>query len=211
MKNTDRCRILFVDDEPCMCDVMAMLLNEEGYEVSTATDGLDALSQLRGSIPNLIISDLKMPRMAGPEFLSVVRHRFPAIPVIAISGSDTSDDFPDGVMADAFYPKGRCHPDELMRTVAELIASPVKRATNCHPCRPASAQTARTIKDPACQASIQLTCPDCLRAFSLNGNPAEGSAIHETQCRFCAAHIHYFSETSLQAVPQTNLGTWLSA
>ncbi len=133
MRDEDRSRILFVDDDPCMREVMAMLLNEEGYEVSTAADGLDALFLLRGSIPNLIISDLNMPRMAGPEFLSVVRHRFPAIPVIAISGSDSSDSFPEGVMADEFYPKSRFHPDELMHTVAELLASPVNRATNYHP------------------------------------------------------------------------------
>jgi CheY-like chemotaxis protein len=212
MKDPVRNKILFVDDEPCMREVMAMLLNEEGYDVSTATDGLDALAMLRGSVPNLIISDLNMPRMSGQEFLSVVRHRFPAVPVIAISGaSDISDSFPTGVMADAFYPKARCHPDELMRTVAELIESPVKRATNYHPCVPPYPQSGRTVVDSAGLSSIQLTCTDCLRAFSLSANPAAGNGMHETQCRFCAAPIRYFSAISLQVVPQAGLGTCLPA
>ena len=98
-----RASILFVDDEPCMREMVAMLLSEEGYEVLTAVDGLDALAQLRSVTPNLIVSDLNMPRMSGVEFLSVVRRRSPAIPVIAMSGAyDHGDALPAGVMADAF-------------------------------------------------------------------------------------------------------------
>ena len=43
--------------------------------------------ELRQSLPDMIISDLSMPNMSGFEFLSVVRRRFPHIPVIAISGN----------------------------------------------------------------------------------------------------------------------------
>ncbi len=96
MKNISRATILFVDDDPCMREVMAMILTEEGYEVSTAADGFDGLAQFRKSIPDLIISDLHMPRMSGVEFLSVVRHRFPAIPVIAISGAHEMNEFSPG-------------------------------------------------------------------------------------------------------------------
>ena len=68
---------------------------------------------------DLIISDLNMPQMSGFEFLSVVRRRFPDIPVIAVSGAyDSGDQVPGGVIADAFYSKGRHHPEELLRTVA---------------------------------------------------------------------------------------------
>ena len=87
VKNKSKPTVLFVDDEPCMRELMAMILTEEGYEVFTEKDGFDALAHLRSSVPDLIISDLQMPRMSGIEFLSVVRHRFPAIPVIAISGA----------------------------------------------------------------------------------------------------------------------------
>jgi CheY-like chemotaxis protein len=127
-------KVLFVDDEPSMREIMAMLLNEEGYEVFTASDGLDAIAQLRDSTPDLVISDLNMPRMSGFELLSVVRRRFPAIPVIAISESyEFSNSIPPGVMADAFYPKARCKPDEFLRTVACLICTPATRPASDRP------------------------------------------------------------------------------
>ena len=51
-----------------------------------AEDGFEGLAALKQSLPDIIISDLRMPNMNGFEFLSVVRRRFPVIPVIVISG-----------------------------------------------------------------------------------------------------------------------------
>lgn len=201
MKNISRASILFVDDEPCMRELMAMILNEEGYEVATATDGLDALSQLRSFTPDLIISDLQMPRMSGVEFLAVVRHRFPAIPVLAISGSFDMDEFsPAGVMADAFYPKSRCHPDELMKTVRDLMYLPLPRPTNYHPCQPPKVQTARSTRDRDGNPVSLLTCTDCLRAFSC----AKEDSGHETQqanCQFCMAPVNFIHDDPGPASP----------
>jgi CheY-like chemotaxis protein len=63
-----------------------MLLEAQGYEVRGAEDGFEGLAALKQSLPDIIISDLQMPNMNGFEFLSVVRRRFPVIPVIVISG-----------------------------------------------------------------------------------------------------------------------------
>ena len=79
-------RILVVDDEPLIRQTSAMVLASNGYEVRTAGDGFEALIELRQALPDLIISDLSMPNMSGFELLSVVRRRFPEIPVIAITG-----------------------------------------------------------------------------------------------------------------------------
>jgi|ERR1041385_8107223 CheY-like chemotaxis protein len=79
-------RVLVVDDDPRVLQVSRLILEAKGYEVKTATDGFEALVELRRSLPDVIISDLKMPNMSGFELLSVVRRRFPHIPVIAISG-----------------------------------------------------------------------------------------------------------------------------
>src|SRR4029079_16016900 len=109
--NSSTATVLFVDDNAAMREVMALILNEEGFAAITAEDGIEALAELRRSTPDLIISDLHMPRMSGVEFLSVVRRRFPAIPVIAISGAyNLGESSAAGVMADAFYPKGQWHP-----------------------------------------------------------------------------------------------------
>ena len=67
MSNFSTATILFVDDDQAMREVVALILNEEGYDVSTAADGLDALAQMRSLTPDLIISDLHMPRMSGFE------------------------------------------------------------------------------------------------------------------------------------------------
>ena len=122
MSNTSKHQILVVDDEPNVRESLAGFLNNAGYDVSTAENGFDALLQLRRVTPDVIISDLNMPQMSGFEFLSVVRRRFPEISVVAVSGAyESGDRVPGGVIADAFYAKGQHHPEELLRTVAELI------------------------------------------------------------------------------------------
>jgi CheY-like chemotaxis protein len=60
---------------------------------------------MRGALPDLIMTDLKMPNMSGFEFLSVVRRRFPQIPTIAISGKFQPPVEPLGIFADAFFAK----------------------------------------------------------------------------------------------------------
>jgi len=81
-----RFRILVVDDEPSIRGAVREILESQGYEVLTAADGLDGLHALSKSLPDLIISDLNMPRMSGFEFLAIVRARFPHIATIAVSG-----------------------------------------------------------------------------------------------------------------------------
>ena len=78
-------RVLLVDDEPLIRKLISGYLVAAGYVVRTAVDGLDAIGKLRAGLPDLIISDLNMPRMSGLELLEVVRKRFPQIPVIVIS------------------------------------------------------------------------------------------------------------------------------
>jgi CheY-like chemotaxis protein len=113
--------VLVVDDATSARRAMAALLASEGYIVSTARDGLDALEQLQQQTPDLIISDLHMPRMSGVELLKVVRHRFPNIATIATSGDCADDCTPVRLIADAFYAKGYQKPKDLLRVVAKLI------------------------------------------------------------------------------------------
>ncbi len=104
-------RILVVDDDERIRRVSEVVLADGGYEVRTAADGFEGLALMRKAMPDLVISDLKMPNMSGFEFLSVVRRRFPNIPVIAISGEFVSKPAPAGLLADAFFEKGQYSPD----------------------------------------------------------------------------------------------------
>ncbi|MGA3334162.1 MAG: response regulator [Terracidiphilus sp.] len=99
-------RLLIVDDEPSFRESLTFVLTEIGYSVRAAEDGFSALLEIRKEIPDIILSDLNMPGMSGFELLSVVHRRFPAIPVIAMSGAFSGDEAPSGVVADAFYQKG---------------------------------------------------------------------------------------------------------
>jgi CheY-like chemotaxis protein len=65
---------------------LSSLLSTIDYNVATETHGLDVLNKLQSSTPDIIVSDLNMPQMSGFEFLSVVRNRFPSIPVMAMCG-----------------------------------------------------------------------------------------------------------------------------
>jgi CheY-like chemotaxis protein len=102
-----RRRILVVDDEEVIRELFTRLLQKEGYEVATAENGFDALLKLKQLKPDVIISDLNMPKMSGFEFLSVVRRRFPEASVIASSGAYGSRVVPTGVLADAFLRQRR--------------------------------------------------------------------------------------------------------
>lgn len=66
-------RVLIVDDEPSIRQLVATLLTLEGYAVTTATDGRDALEQVLAATPDVVISDVRMPHMSGYELLTTVR------------------------------------------------------------------------------------------------------------------------------------------
>ncbi|MGC2112637.1 MAG: response regulator, partial [Candidatus Korobacteraceae bacterium] len=168
-----------------------------GYDVSTAEDGFDALLQLKRVSPNVIISDLNMPKMSGFEFLSVIRRRFPEIPVIAASGAyESGDCVPGGVIADAFHAKGRHHPQDLLSTIAELIQSTAAREV-AHHRMSAPVWIPRNGKDSHGVPFIVLTCTECLRSFPLSV-PKEGlQEIQETPCVFCRNPVRYVIDFSI--------------
>jgi CheY-like chemotaxis protein len=213
MSNTsNKQRILVVDDEPSIRESMAMLLTAAGYQVGTAEHGFDALLQLRRLTPDVIISDLNMPQMSGFEFLSVVRRRFPEIPVIAVSGAyESGDHVPGGVIADAFYAKGQHDPEELLRTVAELIRTTATRAMNHHR-QSAPVWIPRNGKDSKGVPFIVLTCTECLRSFPLSVMHEDVQEIQETPCLFCATPVRYIIDFSLAVTsPKAQKGDRVTA
>ena len=190
--------ILVVDDDAAIRETMSMLLTSAGYEVSLAEHGLDALLQLRKALPSLIISDLNMPHMSGFEFLSVVRRRFPRIPVVAMSGAyDGNSAVPGGVIADAFYPKGAdSHPQTLLGIVADLITTSAASSI-AHQRQSAPVWIPRNGKDSHGIPYIVLTCTDCLRSFPMSVASEDLQKIQETPCLFCPNTVRYIVDFSL--------------
>jgi CheY-like chemotaxis protein len=122
-----RGRLLIVEDKRSLRELLSHICVSDGYEVLTAQDGLDALGLLVEPLPNMIISDLNMPRMSGFEFLSVIREEFPLIPVLAMSAEFSAQEPPDGLLADAFLYKGDITLDQLRITIDQLVSAPPPR------------------------------------------------------------------------------------
>ena len=81
-------RILIVDDEPSVRDVMATVLLDAGYSVQTAADGRIALQIIDVTPPDLIITDVMMPHLDGWALLDHTHERNPSLPVILMSAGD---------------------------------------------------------------------------------------------------------------------------
>jgi sigma-B regulation protein RsbU (phosphoserine phosphatase) len=86
-------RILVIDDTNEVRRVVLTYLEHLGFEVSGAEDGASGLEEVRRSAPDLVMCDLRMPRMDGLEFLAAVHAVVPELPVIVMSGA--------GLVADA--------------------------------------------------------------------------------------------------------------
>lgn len=203
-------KLLIVDDEPAIRLSMSLALAEIGYCVRCAEDGFSALRVLRNEIPDILLSDLNMPGMSGFELLSVVRLRFPAIPVIAMSGSFSGNEVPSGVAADAFYQKGSSI-GALLQIIGTLqlterrapLASSMAAPFQIHWHGHAASE----------DAFIAIACPECLRTFS---QPLDGSRSHvwKTNCTHCGSSIQCSDVEPLYRKPprtfQRRAGTTVS-
>ena len=85
-----RRKILVVEDSPTIRKVISITLSQKGYEIIEAGDGLEALSRLNESKPDLILLDIILPKMDGYQILSIIRENpeFKTIPVIMLTSKD---------------------------------------------------------------------------------------------------------------------------
>ena len=79
-------QILVVDDEPNMRKVIRAMLIEDGFEVHDARDGESALAVLADHHIDIVVTDLKMPKIDGMTFIKMVREKNASIPIIIITG-----------------------------------------------------------------------------------------------------------------------------
>ena len=84
-------RILVVDDEDVVREFLSALLEREGFAVTTAKNGAEALECLEGEEPDLIFLDLIMPQMNGAEALRHIRQRHPSLPVVILTAYPESE------------------------------------------------------------------------------------------------------------------------
>ena len=117
-------RLLVVDDEPNLLRAVAACLKAENYDVSTARSGQEALVHLAESIPDLIISDIRMPGMDGYKLARQLRasQRTALVPIVFLTAKDETADRIEGFRAgvDAYLTKP-FEPDELIAVVNGIL------------------------------------------------------------------------------------------
>ena len=90
--------ILLVDDDHDMVRILGRLLQEKGYETSTAFDGYEALEKVWENEPDLIILDLNLPKLSGPQVCRILRmqEKSREIPVLMLTGRSLEGTHPEG-------------------------------------------------------------------------------------------------------------------
>ncbi len=98
----ERPRVLVVDDEKFIRDILADFLGMEGYEVRTAEDGVAALHEMSRQPYDVVISDLKMPKMGGIELLDEISKRSPNVLTVIMTGFGTVETAIDAMKRGAY-------------------------------------------------------------------------------------------------------------
>ncbi len=119
MTNGDQKLVLVVDDDPALARMLRILLTSEGFDVSLAGDGEQALAALDNVKPDLIVLDLQMPVMDGRTFYRTFRQRGYETPVMVLSAYNAGSAQQE-LGAEAALDKP-CDPDKFSQLVRGLL------------------------------------------------------------------------------------------
>ncbi len=117
-------RLLVVDDEPNLLRAVEAVLRGEGFEITTARSGREALVAVAGSLPDLIVSDVRMPGMDGFQLARKLRASAHSalVPIVFLTAKDETEDriegFESGV--DVYLTKP-FEPDELVAVIKSVL------------------------------------------------------------------------------------------
>ena len=118
-------RVLVVEDDAAIIELLRFLLEQEGLEVEVAQDGLEALDKMGVWSPDLVLLDLRLPKLEGMDVLWEMRQnpKWSNIPVIIISVDSSPQTMLQGwrLGVDSYFIKP-FDPDELIRVVRRIIS-----------------------------------------------------------------------------------------
>ncbi len=115
-------RILLVDDEESICELLSVVLRRDGYDVSTAHDGEEALRAVQTRPFDVVVSDLKMPGMSGIDLLAKVKALHPAMPFVVMTAYETWDTAVEAMRLGAFdYLKKPFDNRDIRNTIARAL------------------------------------------------------------------------------------------
>jgi len=116
-------RILVVDDERPLATLLSRILKQAGYKVKIANSGVEAIDKIVGFLPNLVITDLKMPKISGLDLLKKVHPERPEIDFIILTAYATVENAVEAMKQGAFdyIIKPLKDPDELRIAVSRVV------------------------------------------------------------------------------------------
>lgn len=120
-------QILIVEDSPTQAAYLAFILQEQGYAILQAADGLEGLTLTQSQRPDLVISDIHMPGMHGFEMCLAIKSNpdLSAIPIILLTSLTESDSLFRGLQARAdYYITKPVAPETLLRTIRHALTTP---------------------------------------------------------------------------------------
>jgi CheY-like chemotaxis protein len=124
MSKPEPAKILIVEDEALLNEAYETVLKHEGYEVYKAFNGVEALEILKDKVPDLILLDLRMPKMDGLTFLSELQKKdHPDYKIIVFSNYDVQKDIDSSfdLGATHYVLKAYASPKELVRIVRNSL------------------------------------------------------------------------------------------
>jgi PAS domain S-box-containing protein len=123
--------VLVVEDDPAACELLRRTLEGEGWRVTVARNGREALSRMDSEEPALILLDLMMPEMDGFEFLSEIRSlpRASTVPVVVVTAKELTADERNQLNGHVttVLQKGNHSRDELLSEIASQLGNRLKR------------------------------------------------------------------------------------
>jgi len=124
------CRVLVVEDEADMREMLRRMLKQAGWVVTEAANGHEALARLAADRPQLILLDLLMPEMDGFAFVEALRHQdsWRSIPVVVITAKDLTPDDRQRLngYVEQILQKGVYSQEALLHEVRHLVAAGVR-------------------------------------------------------------------------------------
>jgi DNA-binding response OmpR family regulator len=119
----NRLRVLVVDDEALIASTVATILNHNGFEAEAVYSGEDALAAARRTPPDIVLSDVLMPRMSGVELGMQLRREYPLARIVLFSGQAATAEMMRKAQGDGHQFEliaKPIHPDELVAKLRGL-------------------------------------------------------------------------------------------
>jgi len=205
-------RVLVVDDEPEICGLMKWRLEDAGYEVDVFTDPREALGDLKRGSYELVISDIRMPKMGGMKFIREAKRRDPDLASIVITGFASLENAVEAVRHEVDdYLMKPFDIDEIARAVDRVVGNAryrKRRRTVVKELRRANKKlslTSHELKERVKNAKAELLCRNYgvaqsfhmgdlldLVAIELDLSPADAAILLKNENDLTAAEEDVF-------------------